>query len=106
MRYIEGDRVELVRCSDPYTKLRPGSQGIVSFVDSMGTVHVDWDNGAKLGMVEEAGDQIILVREKYEPLPEDAVPCRACGSTGRNPYARTQACRRCGGKGWVHRGEE
>lgn len=52
----KGDRVELVRCSDPYTSLRPGDEGTVVFVDALGTVHVDWDSGSKLGLVEQAGD--------------------------------------------------
>lgn len=46
-----GDRVELVHTSDGYTKLRPGALGTVSLVDSLGTVHVDWDDGSKLGLI-------------------------------------------------------
>jgi uncharacterized protein DUF4314 len=46
-----GDRVVLVRTSDPYTNLKPGAYGTVSLVDGLGTVHVDWDNGSKLGMI-------------------------------------------------------
>jgi hypothetical protein len=46
-----GDRVELLHCSDEYTKLAPGSLGTVSFIDSLGTVHVKWDSGLKLGLV-------------------------------------------------------
>ncbi len=42
---------------DPYTKLRPGDQGTVSFVDDIGTVFVDWDSGSKLGVAYGA-DQI------------------------------------------------
>jgi len=53
-----GDRVALVHCADEYTRLRPGEVGTVSFVDSVGTVHVDWDSGSTLGMVAEAGDRI------------------------------------------------
>ena len=51
-----GDRVELVRCTDQYTRLKPGTRGEVTFIDSTGTVHVKWDGGARLGLVEEAGD--------------------------------------------------
>lgn len=47
----EGDRIRLVFCSDPYTKLEPGLLGTVSMVDAWGTVHVDWDNGSRLGLV-------------------------------------------------------
>ena len=50
-RYPKGTRVELVYTSDPYTKLSPGTKGTVSFVDAMGTVFIDWDNGSGLGIV-------------------------------------------------------
>ena len=56
--YERGDRVELVACSDPYTRLQPGERGTVRLIDSMGTVHVDWDSGSNLGIIEEAGDRI------------------------------------------------
>ena len=50
-RYPEGCRVELVCMNDPYTRLKPGDQGEVVFVDDIGTIHVSWDNGSKLGVV-------------------------------------------------------
>lgn len=46
-----GDRVRLVFTDDPYTELTPGDEGTVSLVDSMGTVHVNWDSGSNLGLV-------------------------------------------------------
>jgi len=49
--YPPGTRVELVRMEDPYTKLKPGDPGIVSFIDDTGTVFVDWDSGSRLGVV-------------------------------------------------------
>jgi hypothetical protein len=36
---------------DPYSKLKPGATGTVSFVDDIGTVHVHWDCGSSLGVV-------------------------------------------------------
>ena len=59
-RFPEGARVELVYTSDPYTKLKPGDTGGVSFVDDMGTVHVNWDNGSMLGMVPGEDELRIL----------------------------------------------
>ena len=47
-RYPEGCRVELVCMNDPYTRLKPGDQGEVAFVDDIGTIHVRWDNGSSL----------------------------------------------------------
>jgi hypothetical protein len=61
--YKKGDRVRLVACSDPYTRLTPGIRGTVSLIDDMGTVHVKWDNGASLGMIAEAGDRIEPIGE-------------------------------------------
>jgi hypothetical protein len=49
--YVPGTRVRLVRMDDPYTKLKPGATGTVSFVDDIGTVHVNWDCGSSLGVV-------------------------------------------------------
>ena len=46
-----GCRVELVSMADPYTDLKPGDQGTVAFVDSTGTVFIDWDSGSSLGAV-------------------------------------------------------
>jgi len=50
MKYPSGTRVELVCMDDPYTKLMPGDKGTVSFVDDIGTVHVNWDCGSSLGV--------------------------------------------------------
>ncbi|MDD3899148.1 MAG: DUF4314 domain-containing protein [Syntrophomonadaceae bacterium] len=49
--YPPGTRMALVRMDDPYTRLKPGDQGGVSFVDDTGTVFVDWDSGSHLGVV-------------------------------------------------------
>lgn len=54
-----GDRVWLVRCSDPYEELKPGTLGTVTFIDDKGTVFVDWDDGTRLGMITEAGDRFV-----------------------------------------------
>jgi hypothetical protein len=57
--FQKGDRVRLVVCYDPYTKLTPGELGTVRLIDGMGTIHVDWDGGSKLGICPDAGDRII-----------------------------------------------
>jgi hypothetical protein len=49
---LVGKRVRLIRCSDPYTKLTTGDEGVVSHIDDMGTVHVKWDNGSSLGLIQ------------------------------------------------------
>lgn len=50
-KYTQGCRVALVSMDDPYTKLKPGDQGAVNFVDDTGTVFINWDCGSTLGVV-------------------------------------------------------
>ena len=51
IRYPKGCRVELVGMDDPYSKLQPGDQGTVDFVDDTGTIFCNWDCGSTLGVV-------------------------------------------------------
>lgn len=46
-----GKRIVLIHTSDPYTTLKPGSEGVVNFIDDAGTVFAKWDDGSGLGMV-------------------------------------------------------
>lgn len=48
--YPAGTRIELVSMSDPFTKLTPGEQGTVQFIDDIGTIFVNWDCGSGLGV--------------------------------------------------------
>ena len=50
--YPAGARVELISMDDPYNiQLTPGATGSVVSVDDMGTIHVQWDCGASLGVI-------------------------------------------------------
>lgn len=60
-RYPEGTRIELVQMSDPYTHLRPGDRGRVTFVDDAGGVHIRWDNGEGLAAIW--GEDVIKIVE-------------------------------------------
>lgn len=49
-----GQRIKLVSTSDPYTRLQPGDTGTVTRVSTVtGTVHVKWDSGSTLGLIED-----------------------------------------------------
>ena len=50
-RYPEGTRIELVSMDDPYTKLKPGDQGTVEYVDDAGQIQVCWDCGSGLALI-------------------------------------------------------
>lgn len=66
--YAEGDRVRFLGFGepDPYSRLQVGAEGTVATVDDLGTVHVNWDDGGRLGMVVEppAGQ----VPDRIEPV--------------------------------------
>lgn len=53
-RSVEGRRVRLISTTDSYTSLKPGALGTASFIDDMGTLAVQWDDGSRLGMVPRA----------------------------------------------------
>ncbi len=58
-----GQRVRLVRCSDPYTELRPGALGTVDGrYDKLGGLPVRWDSGSTLSMLPAEGDVVEAVR--------------------------------------------
>jgi len=47
-----GDRVELIKTDDTWTKLEPGSKGTVTKIDEdQDLIWVKWDNGEKLALL-------------------------------------------------------
>lgn len=56
----KGQRVRLVHTSDPYTNLIRGALGTVRRVDALGTVHINWDSGSRLGLVPGVDEWVIL----------------------------------------------
>lgn len=50
-RYPIGTRVQLAHMDDPYCPIPSGTRGTIRFIDDIGTVFVDWDNGSTLGLV-------------------------------------------------------
>jgi hypothetical protein len=64
--YAPGTRVRLVYTDDPWTHLPAGTMGTVTGVDDAGTVHIDWDNGSRLGMVVDCHDRIEVIQHEDE----------------------------------------
>ncbi|MDF2880211.1 MAG: hypothetical protein K0R54_768 [Clostridiaceae bacterium] len=50
-KYPKGTKVELVKMEDAYRKMPPGLKGIVSHIDDIGTIFINWENGSTLGVV-------------------------------------------------------
>ncbi len=68
-RYPAGTRVELDRMVDDPNPIPSGSKGTVSFVDDIGTVMVNFDNGRCLGICSDADSfhKIAEQEETFEP---------------------------------------
>ena len=50
-QYPKGARVRLIEMNDQYCDMPAGLEGSVMFVDDIGSVHVQWDNGSTLAVV-------------------------------------------------------
>lgn len=50
-RYPVGSRIVLQHMDDPYTKIPAGTKGTVTYVDDMGQIGVNWDNGSGLSLI-------------------------------------------------------
>ena len=59
--YPKGTRVEVIYMDDP-RPIEPGTKGTVQFVDSMGTIHCDFDNGRRLGLIPDE-DEFKIIKE-------------------------------------------
>ncbi len=90
-----GDRIRLLHTDDEWTRLRPGALGTVRFIDDQRTVHIDWDDGSRLGLSAAAGDRWEVVgwrvtageRARYDVQPDGgARGCRpGSTATGGHP---------------------
>ena len=45
-----------------------GVEGTITYVDGLGTLHVDWDNGRSLGLIPRRDRWVVLAPER---IPED-----------------------------------
>jgi hypothetical protein len=59
-KQLVGRRVRLIRCSDRFTRIEPGEEGTIVNVDDIGTTHVTWDNGVRLGLVPDQDEWEVL----------------------------------------------
>jgi hypothetical protein len=61
--YQPGDKVRSVWFSggaiNDNETVPPGTLGVINSVDDMGTVHVSWENGARLGALIEDSIELI-----------------------------------------------
>nr|DAZ59571.1 MAG TPA: protein of unknown function (DUF4314) [Caudoviricetes sp.] len=62
-RYPEGTLIRLKHMDDPYAPVPPGTVGEVQMVDDGGNIHMVWQNGRSLALIEGVDDfQVISDR--------------------------------------------
>lgn len=63
--YHKGDRIALDCTNDPFTHLKRGDKGTVSYVSqNESRIGVKWDNGSTLTMIPDEGDQISVISKE------------------------------------------
>lgn len=66
-QYPPGTRIQLDFMGDDPRPIAPGTKGTVRSVDDIGTVHCDFDNGRRLGLVPgEDTFHVIAERKRSE----------------------------------------
>jgi hypothetical protein len=65
-----GSRIVLDQMGDDPRPIPPGTKGTVRWVDDMGTVHCDFDNGRRLGLVPGEDSFHLVVELKQENTTE------------------------------------
>lgn len=48
--YPQGTKIKLVEMRDIQAP-KPGTKGVVSFIDDMGQIHVKWETGSSLALI-------------------------------------------------------
>lgn len=50
-KYVKGSKIKLIKMYDPFSPPPTNTIGIVEFVDDIGQIHCNWDNGSTLALV-------------------------------------------------------
>ena len=49
--YPKGTRIELIQMGNDPRPVPPGTRGTVAYVDDMGQIGMNWDNGSSLSLI-------------------------------------------------------
>jgi len=68
--YPVGTRIELISMDDPYAPVEPGTRGTVAYVDDIGQLGMNWDNGRSLSLVPGEDSFRKLTQEEIDEETE------------------------------------
>lgn len=64
-KYPKGTKIKCISMDDPYHPVPAGTIGIVDHIDDAGTIHMKWENGSSLGLIE-GQDQFEVIKPKIK----------------------------------------
>ncbi|MCM1285701.1 MAG: DUF4314 domain-containing protein [Acetobacter sp.] len=64
-RYPKGTRIELLSMNDSQA-VPPGTRGTVDYVDDLGSIHMNWDNGRTLAICPQEDNFRKLTEQELE----------------------------------------
>ena len=59
-RYPAGTRIRLINMDDPFAPVPPGTIGEVTMVDDAGNIHMRWQNGRSLSLIERVDSFTVI----------------------------------------------
>ena len=63
-RYPAGTRIRLNHMDDPYEPVLPGTIGEVTDVDDGGNIHMVWQSGRTLSLIEGVDDFAVITNQE------------------------------------------
>jgi hypothetical protein len=70
-QYPPGTRIRLIEMKDPYAPVPPGTEGVVTAVDDIGTLHMQWDNGRTLGVVFGEDSFMVIAKPPQSDIQDE-----------------------------------
>ena len=62
-QYPVGTKIQLISMRDEKYPILPGTIGVVTHIDDMGSVHLKWQNGSSLAIIPEVDSFKVLGAE-------------------------------------------
>lgn len=69
-RYPEGTRICVDSMGDDPRPIEPGTKGTVIWVDDIGTVHCNFDNGRRLGLIVGEDSFHVIQQEEVQEITQ------------------------------------
>ena len=69
-RYPEGTRICVDSMGDDPRPIEPGTKGTVIWVDDIGTVHCNFDNGRRLGLIVGEDSFHVIQQEEVQEIKQ------------------------------------